>query len=116
MKPMADFGVRCPADFVKRLLPQGAWSRCSLCTRAQRIESVIARGVENYAHANSSRQHAAAYLTHPCRACGEEKRKDAFWPVDWRHRDRAISCKSCLPMPPAERRAAASLSNVAVHS
>eukprot|EP00973_Karenia_brevis_P074133 10302968-Karenia_brevis.AAC.1 len=25
-KPMADFGIRCPADFVARLLVQGAWT------------------------------------------------------------------------------------------
>eukprot|EP00973_Karenia_brevis_P057432 7989888-Karenia_brevis.AAC.1 len=30
MKPMVNFGVRCPAEFVKRLLVQGAWSRCGL--------------------------------------------------------------------------------------
>eukprot|EP00973_Karenia_brevis_P079592 11042950-Karenia_brevis.AAC.1 len=69
---MADFSVRCPADYLNRLLVQGAWSRCGLCTLALRIE----RGVENCAHASASRKRAAEALTHPCRACGEEKPKD----------------------------------------
>eukprot|EP00973_Karenia_brevis_P005454 743546-Karenia_brevis.AAC.1 len=99
-KPMADFGVRCPADFVKRLLVQGAWSQCGLCTRAQRAKTLAACGAD----ANGSRQRAGAHATHPCRVCGEEKPKDEFWPVDWRsHRSRGISCKSCQPMPPPER-------------
>eukprot|EP00973_Karenia_brevis_P067782 9430708-Karenia_brevis.AAC.1 len=42
-KPMADFGVRCPADFVSRLLVQGAWSRCSLCSRALTTEAFAER-------------------------------------------------------------------------
>eukprot|EP00973_Karenia_brevis_P022774 3134104-Karenia_brevis.AAC.1 len=109
---MADFSVRCPADFVKRLLVQGAWSQCGLCTRAIRIE----RATENVAHANASRQRALAHLTHPCRACGEEKPKDGFWPADWLNRAREVSCKACLPVPPSERRGAASLASVAVHS
>eukprot|EP00973_Karenia_brevis_P021350 2935364-Karenia_brevis.AAC.1 len=92
MKPMADFGVRCPADFAKRLLVQGAWSRCGLCMRAKRIETLAAFG--------ASRQRAAADVSHPCRVCGEEKPKDEFWLVDWRsNRSRGISCKSCQPGP-----------------
>ena len=31
MKPFQDFGVRRPSDFVERLLPQGAWTRCMSC-------------------------------------------------------------------------------------
>eukprot|EP00973_Karenia_brevis_P066578 9255977-Karenia_brevis.AAC.1 len=77
---MADFGVRCPADFVRRLLPQGAWSRCGLCSRALR-DTALAEGNSD---ANASRAAAAADLTHPCPACGEEKPKHEFWPVDWR--------------------------------
>eukprot|EP00973_Karenia_brevis_P040357 5576182-Karenia_brevis.AAC.1 len=77
---MADFGVRCPADFVSRLIVQGAWSRCGLCARAARDEVLVAR----CSHANERRQAAAAEATQPCRSCGEEKPKDEFWPVDWR--------------------------------
>ena len=36
MKPMEDFNVRCPADFVSKLLPHGAWTRCSDCVRKLR--------------------------------------------------------------------------------
>jgi len=31
MKPLADFNVRKPSDFIKKLLPQGAWARCCAC-------------------------------------------------------------------------------------
>ena len=36
MQPMHDFGVRSPADFLNRLLPQGAWARCVQCSRARK--------------------------------------------------------------------------------
>eukprot|EP00973_Karenia_brevis_P047437 6586314-Karenia_brevis.AAC.1 len=64
MKPMADFGVRCPGDFVKRLLVQGAWSRCGLCTRASRAEAFAERVSDV-----NRRRRAAAAESHPCRSC-----------------------------------------------
>eukprot|EP00973_Karenia_brevis_P069335 9640608-Karenia_brevis.AAC.1 len=107
-KPMAEFGVRCPADFVKRLLVQGAWSRCQLCTRAERFKTLN--------DANEARRASAADAVRACRLCGEEKLRGDFWPVDWQQgAHRAISCKACSPMPPSERRAAA-LASQAVHT
>ena len=105
-KPMAAFGVRCPADFVSRLLPQGAWARCGSCATAIHAAVLQSR--------NSERQEEAAALTHVCSACGEDLPKARFWPVDWRHRARGASCKTCQPAPPHERRPA-SLASEAVH-
>ena len=34
--PMIEFGVRRPADFLARLLPQGSWPRCTRCSRARK--------------------------------------------------------------------------------
>ena len=105
---MADFGVRCPADFVTRLLVQGAWSRCSRCTSAIRAERVQSR--------NRERQAEAATLTHVCRTCAENLPKGHFWPADWRsNRARGISCKTCLA-PQPNRGAAAPLASAAVHN
>ena len=110
---MADFGVRCPGDFVARLLPQGAWSRCSRCTSAARAEKVrIAGGASN-----RERQDAATASTHVCGKCGEEKEKGEYWPADWRRRskaDRKVCCKICQNAPPSQRRAAP-LASQAVH-
>ena len=36
MKPFEDFGVRWAADFVTKLLPQGAWTRCQSCQDVRR--------------------------------------------------------------------------------
>ena len=36
MKPFEDFGVRRAADFVTKLLPQGAWTRCQSCQDVRR--------------------------------------------------------------------------------
>ena len=36
MKPMREFHVRTPSDFLTRLLPQGAWARCSSCAITRR--------------------------------------------------------------------------------
>ena len=36
MKPVAAFIVRWSADFVAKLLPQGAWARRSRCARERR--------------------------------------------------------------------------------
>ena len=36
MKPFEDFGVRRAADFVTKLLPQGAWARCMSCQDVRR--------------------------------------------------------------------------------
>ena len=33
MKPVREFGVRFPSEFLAHLLPQGAWARCSACAR-----------------------------------------------------------------------------------
>ena len=35
-KPLQDFGVRKPSDFVTKLLPQGAWARCNSCQDERR--------------------------------------------------------------------------------
>ena len=31
MKPFEDFGVRRASDFITKLLPHGAWTRCISC-------------------------------------------------------------------------------------
>ena len=68
LKPLEDFGVRCPAEFVSRLLPQGAWTRCSSCARA------ILRGTVT-PDATGEKAERAASLTHTCQACGTSNRR-----------------------------------------
>ena len=46
MKTLPDFNVRCPADFVNLLLPQGSWTRCSACKRATHGQAQAERGHE----------------------------------------------------------------------
>ena len=36
MKPMEDFGVQSAFHFTHKLLPQGAWARCSRCSRQRK--------------------------------------------------------------------------------
>ena len=84
MKPMGDFNVRCPADFVNKLLPQGAWTRCSRCVRLL----------------SKSKGHAvqteAAARMHVCNKCGKDTPREEFWPEDWvRNRHRGIACMVC---------------------
>ena len=111
-KSMGDFGVRCPADFVSRLLVQGAWSRCGACTSAQRAERLHEGGQRS----NAERQAGAALRTRVCRTCSEDLPKESFWPADWRHsRSRDVSCKSCQQRPPDEREAAP-LASAASHA
>ena len=39
MKKVEDFGVRKPADFRDKLLPQGAWARCTRCSRQRKAST-----------------------------------------------------------------------------
>ena len=72
MKPMEAFGVRWPTDFVERLLPQGAWTRCTQCCHALRGQVGLA-GAEEI-----TRQIAeAAAATHFCQDCGTEQARAA---------------------------------------
>ena len=88
MKPMLDFNVRCAADFVNKLLPQGAWTRCSRCIRKLRQEAI---------------EVAKAARTHVCKACGKDKLRAEFWPEDWKIKQQGIACKTCEARPPQDR-------------
>ena len=41
-----------------------------------------------------------------CKACGAEQARDEFWPSDIMNRvqNRGLSCKTCEPTPPGERK------------
>ena len=93
-KPMEDFNVRCPADFVSKLLPQGAWTRCSGCVRKLRGRHGEAGEVGAQLH-NARQAADAAARTYTCKVCGEEKPRAAFWAADWIHKGRGIACRAC---------------------
>ena len=99
MKPVREFGVRKPSEFVTYLLPQGAWARCSscaICRRSQQRAQVGARLGGDNAMAALQRQTASA-VTQRCAQCREIKPKSAFWKEDWRARGRGIKCTTCEP-------------------
>ena len=125
MKPFQDFGVRCPADFITKLLPQGAWARCSSCQDERR--GVLGKkygemgkeygemgkeygemGKELGGNTNNARikerSLTASQACETCKQCSRSLTCEHFWPEDWRHRtDRGIGCKECCPKPPKKR-------------
>ena len=105
MKPVREFGVRKPSEFVTYLLPQGAWARCSSCASRRRGLLSAQQGAQlggDNATAALQRQIASA-ATQRCAQCRETKPKSAFWKDDWRHRERGIKCTSCEARRAGER-------------
>ena len=107
MKPVREFGVRTPSEFLAHLLPQGAWARCSACAMRRRAlcgqqgaQLGAQLGGDN-ATAALQRQSSAA--TQQCAQCREIKPKSAFWKEDWRHREQGIKCTTCEPRRAGER-------------
>ena len=105
MKPVREFNVRTPSDFLTRLLPQGAWARCSSC-------AISRRGARNAQHllqicghnaTTDLRREIASAAMQQCVGCKTTKLKPAFWKQEWRHRDRGIKCMQCEPLAPGER-------------
>ena len=106
-KPMEDFGVRKEADFLGRLLPQGAWARCTACAKRRRglfgRAGAVAGGNTNNP-VNQMRMAASPAMA-TCIQCDIPKRRLEFWPGDWlTHRARGIFCMECQPLHPRERR------------
>ena len=105
MKPVREFAVRTPSEFLTRLLPQGAWARCSSCASRRRgllgAQPGAQLGGDN-ATAALQRQIASA-VTQQCAQCREIKPKSGFWKEDWRHREQGIKCTTCEPRRAGER-------------
>ena len=99
MKRVRDFNVRTEADFVIRLLPQGAWTRCTSCSTARQRTSALSchpGGLGGRPIASPAEQ--------SCAQCLVAKPRQAFWPSDWeKSRARGIKCKECEPRPPHHR-------------
>ena len=93
MKPVREFGVRTPSEFLAHLLPQGAWARCSSCASRRRGLLCAQQGGDNAT--NALRREIASAATQQCSQCREIKPKPAFWKEDWRHRERGIKCTTC---------------------
>jgi hypothetical protein len=116
VKKIEDFGVRNASDFRDWLLPQGAWARCTRCSRQSKGASVAAAGgaaaggaantAAQQEHRNAwaqERRLAASHATATCTQCSKEGSQIEFWPADWHNRDQGIACTACQPLPPAER-------------
>ena len=101
MKPVLEFGVRRPSEFLAHLLPQGAWARCSSCAIRRRSQQGAQVGGDNAT--NALRREIASAATQQCSQCREIKPKSAFWKDDWRHRERGIKCTTCEPRRAGER-------------
>ena len=73
MLPMSAFGVRWEADFLARLLPQGAFAECIACGRTQRgvLKCGPAGGNTNNEVNAERRERVAASLAYACLpSCG----------------------------------------------
>ena len=106
IKPLQDFNVRKPSEFVWRLLPQGAWSRCIPCSKERRGRLGSGAGGNANNDTNIQRQLAAGRAMLECKCCSSSKTRSEFWEDDWRHRAVGILCKACQPLKPSERKAA----------
>jgi len=111
-KGMKEFNVHRPADFISRLLPQGAWTRCSLCTRASSGPLLNTSPLANPATTPDEERDAdtgiyssiASLAVQRCSTCSIERGKAEFWEQDWARRGgEQISCMACQPQLPAER-------------
>ena len=88
MKPMEDFGVRSAWDFTHRSLPQGAWARCSRCSRKRKGELGAELGGSN--EASEQQRRVASRAVHQCSTCKCTKARTEFWEADWIHRSRGV--------------------------
>ena len=100
MKPMREFNGRTPSDFLTRLLPQGAWARCSSCAITRRGAHLPEAG---HNATTDLRREIANAAMQQCVGCKATKLKSAFWKEDWRNRDRGIKCIECEPLAPGNR-------------
>ena len=107
MKPVREFNVRTPSDFLTRLLPQGAWARCSSCAitrhRTRGAQLLSQKGARGDNATTDMRRKIANAAMQQCVGCKATKFKSAFWKEDWRNRDRGIKCAECEPLAPGER-------------
>ena len=105
MKPVREFNVSTPSEFLTRLLPQGAWARCSSCAisrrRARGAQVLSQLGGRNAT--TDLRREIANVAMQECVACKMTKLKPAFRKEDWRHRGQGIKCIECEPRAPGER-------------
>ena len=77
MKPLVDFNVRTPSDFVARLLPQGAWARCAACNQVRRGQLGADHGHLGAGNAvNAARRLVASAAMHRCTCCSQTKPAD----------------------------------------
>ena len=105
MKPVREFNVSTPSEFLTRLLPQGAWARCSSCAinrRGARGAQLLLQMGGHNATTDLRREIAKAAMQQ-CFGCKTTKLKPAFWKDDWRYRDRGIKCTDCEPRAPGQR-------------
>ena len=109
VKKIEDFGVRRAADFRERLLPQGAWARCTHCSRRSHSWAASAGAANTAAQQEQrlawvqERRLAASRATATCTQCSKEGTQIEFWPADWHNRDQGIACTACQPSAPADR-------------
>ena len=105
MKPMADFGVRRPADFINRLLEQGHWTRCAQCSRVRKGQLGECGGqLGGMNDTVLERQRAASQKLYTCKTCSADLPRSHFWPTDVENfgPSKQIACKVCNPTPPHE--------------
>ena len=109
MKPIADFNVLKEWDFLNRLLPQGAWTRCTRCQRQQRglagaeVKAELGSELGGTNETCVERRPLASLAVHSCIQCQATKPRAEFWEVDWPHRHRGSGFPDgssyCLPRP-----------------
>ena len=109
MKPVREFNVRTSSHFLTKLLPQGAWARCSSCAISRRACANGRRGAQvlsqegGHNATTDLRREIANAAMQQCVGCKATKFKSAFWKEDWRNRDRGIKCIECEPLAPGNR-------------
>ena len=104
-KLLSEFGVRTRDDFVFKLLPHGAWSRCQACLAE--IKGELGGNTNNAVNEQRSREAAAKPLT--CQVCERTMPRTQFRPgkngqFDWRQPQTCEQCRAEDKLPTAGRK------------
>ena len=116
-RSMEEFGIRDIYDFRNKLLPQGAWARCTRCSRrrttakggssggAANSEAQTAQRQANFQPIALRNKLAACQARGTCKQCHATYSRGEFWQGDWPHRHKygGIKCTTCEPRAPGQR-------------